>query len=88
MDFERTAPTVQLLLIALKYLWKTIYFIMQGTFSSYKQHNAVKYSIGITPQGTVCYISNGWGGRVSDKDLTENSDILSHITPGDTILED
>ena len=53
------------------------------TFSSYKHHNTVKYLIGITPQGTVCFISDGWGGRVSDKHLTENSNLLSHLTPGD-----
>ncbi len=29
------------------------------TFSSYKHHNTVKYLIGITPQGTVSYISGG-----------------------------
>ncbi len=58
------------------------------TFSSYKHHNTVKYLIGITPQGTVCFISDGWGGRVSDKYLTENSNLLSHLTPGDTILAD
>ena len=29
------------------------------TFSSYKHHNTIKYLIGITPQGTVCFISEG-----------------------------
>ena len=33
------------------------------TYSSYKHHNTVKYLIGITPQGTVSFISEGWGGR-------------------------
>ena len=56
------------------------------TFSSYKHHNTVKYLIGITPQGTVCFISDGWGGRVSDKHMAENSNLASHLTPGDTIL--
>ena len=57
-------------------------------FSSYKHHNTVKYLIGITPQETVCFISEGWGGRVSDKHLTENSRLLDHLIPGDTILAD
>ncbi len=58
------------------------------TYSAYKHHNTVKYLIGITPQGTVSFISKGWGGRVSDKHLTENSNLLSNLIPGDTVLAD
>ena len=58
------------------------------TYSSYKHHNTVKYLIGITPQGTISYISKGWGGRVSDKHLTENSTLFNFLEPGDTILAD
>ena len=48
----------------------------------------MKYLIGITPQGTVCFISDGWGERVTDKQLTENSGLLDHLIPGDSILAD
>ena len=58
------------------------------TYSQYKHHNTVKYLIGITPQGTVSYISEGWGGRTSDKFITEHSSLLSNLVPGDTILAD
>ena len=37
------------------------------TYSQYKHHNAVKYLIDVTPQGTASFISNGWGSRISDK---------------------
>ena len=47
------------------------------TYSQYKHHNTVKYLIGITPQGTVSYISEGWGGRTSDKYITEHCSLLS-----------
>ena len=58
------------------------------TYSSYKHHNTVKYLIGITPNGIVSFISNGWGGRCSDKTLTESCGILKYLLPGDTILAD
>ncbi|XP_067226618.1 uncharacterized protein [Chanodichthys erythropterus] len=58
------------------------------TWSSYKHHNTVKFLIGITPQGTVSYISNAWGGRVSDKYITENCGFLDNILPGDLVLAD
>ena len=58
------------------------------TYSSYKHHNTAKYLIGITPQGSVSYISDGWGGRASDKHITEHSTLLRNLIPGDTILAD
>ena len=33
-------------------------------WSYYRNNNTVKYLIGITPQGTICFISKGWGGRI------------------------
>lgn len=51
------------------------------TYSSYKHHNTVKFLIAVTPQGSVSYISDGWGGRVSDKHITENSDLLQNLLP-------
>ena len=58
------------------------------TWSHYKNHNTVKYLIGITPQGTISFISNGWGGRTSDQHITENSDFLKNLEYGDTVMAD
>ena len=58
------------------------------TFSNYKHHNTVKVLIGITPQGTISFVSEAWGGRTSDKSLTENCGFLNNLVPGDLVLAD
>ena len=58
------------------------------TFSSYKHHNTVKVLIGITPQGTISFVSKAWGGRTSDKFLTENCGIIDKLLHGDLVLAD
>ena len=60
------------------------------TYSTYKSHNTMTFLIGITPQGSISFISKGWGGggRTSDKHLTENCGFLNHLLPGDLILAD
>ena len=58
------------------------------TFSSYKNLNTKKVLIGITPQGTVSFISQAWGGRTSEKYLTENCGLLDKLMPGDRIMAD
>ena len=58
------------------------------TFSNYKHHNTVKVLIGITPQGSICFVSRAWGGRASDKFVTENSGLLDQLQPDDLVLAD
>ena len=58
------------------------------TWSTYKSHNTAKFLIGITPQGTICFISKGWEGRTSDQFVTENSNFLKYVQYGDVIMVD
>ena len=48
----------------------------------------IKYLVGITPSGTVSFLSAGWGGRASDKEITRNSGFLDKVTFGDCVLAD
>ena len=86
MDFVKHCPSCVVIIDCFEVFLErpTNLLARAQTFSSYKRHNTVKYLIGITPQGTVSYISQGWGGRVSDKRLTENNSILDNLLPGDT----
>lgn len=58
------------------------------TWSNYKHNNTCKYLIGISPAGAVMFLSSGWGGRVSDKQITIDSGFLDKIQHGDLILAD
>ena len=40
------------------------------------------------PQGTISFISLGWGSRTSDKHITEECGILNNLIPGDMVLAD
>ena len=58
------------------------------TWLSYKHHNTVKVLIGISPQSTISYVSQAWGGQTSDKFLTVNCEILNKLLPGGLVLAD
>ena len=59
-----------------------------STWNNYKHHNTIKCLIGMCPQGAISFISKAWGGRTSDKYLTENCHILNRLLPGDIVLAD
>ena len=42
----------------------------------------------ITSQGVISFVSDSWGGCLSDKHLTENCEILKKLLPGDVVLTD
>ena len=48
-----------------------------ATWSSYKNHNTFKVLVGISPDGTMVYISHLYDGSVSDVDLVQQCGILS-----------
>lgn len=58
------------------------------TWSNYKQHNTVTFLISITPQGSMSHVSKAWGGRATDKHITEHSCFLDKLLPGDLLLAD
>lgn len=59
-----------------------------ATWSDYKHHNTVKFLIGITPQGSICFLSKLWGGRATDKCIVVRSGFLDYIDKGDLIMAD
>ena len=58
------------------------------TWLNYKHNNTSKYLIGVTPAGAISFLSLGWGGRVSDKQITKESGFFNKVSMGDCILAD
>ena len=57
-------------------------------WSNYKHHSTIKFLLGITPQGTISYVSRCVGGRMSDKEIVERSTIMNYLLPGDLVIAD
>ena len=65
--------------------WPSSLVSQSETFSNYKHHNTFKVLVGITPGGVVSFVSELWGGRVSDKAITSKCGI---IESGDNVMAD
>lgn len=58
------------------------------TWSNYKHNNTIKFLVSITPTGAISYVSRAFGGRTSDKVITQRSGYLDKIQCGDQVLAD
>lgn len=62
--------------------------LQQMTFSNYKNNNAYKGLVGISPSGAITFVSTLFSGAISDKELTRRSGILLLLEKGDSVMAD
>ena len=62
--------------------------VQAATWSNYKNRNTLKLLVGVSPNGVITFLSPLYGGRISDKELTQRSNLLSLLEPGDSIMAD
>ena len=62
--------------------------LRQMTFLNYKNDNTFKALIGISPDGTITFVSSLFPGSISDKALTRQSGILDMLKSGDSAMAD
>lgn len=58
------------------------------TWSDYKKSNTIKYLIGCTPDGLVSFVSEGYGGRATDKVIVEDSQFVNLLDDGAHVMAD
>lgn len=58
------------------------------TYSNYKKSQTCKLMTGVTPSGTICYISKAYGGRTSDKAIFNDSSLKPLLERGDPVMVD
>lgn len=58
-----------------------------ATYSTYKHNNTLKVLIGITPTGLISFVSNVYGGCVSDRHIA-NAEFVEKVEAGDAIMVD
>ncbi len=89
-EFRDTFPTTRVIIDATEFpLEKPANPDVQAsTWSNYKNRNTLKLLVGISPNGVITFLSSLYGGRISDKEITKRSGLLSLLQPGDSIMAD
>lgn len=59
-----------------------------NVFSHYKNHNTIKILIGISPNGSIIFLSEPYGGRCTDKFVTEDCGFLNCLNDEDFVIAD
>lgn len=58
------------------------------SYSHYYANNTVKYLVVISPSGIIMFISDAYGGKCSDRYITQNSGFLDYLRAGDEVMGD
>lgn len=58
------------------------------SYSSYKSHVTFKGLIGITPCGSVSFVSSLYTGAISDKEITSRSGLIDLLEADDQVMAD
>ncbi len=65
--------------------WPTSLSARAMTYSNYKSHNTINFLLGISPTGSITFLSKSWGGRAGDKTITKSSGLI-YLLEGDDIF--
>ncbi|XP_047992251.1 uncharacterized protein LOC125230974 [Leguminivora glycinivorella] len=87
-EFKVQYPNVQCILHTFQIEMRTPTNALRQaqTWSHDKYGNTLKYLIGCTPNGLVTFVSKGYGGGISDKDILKKSKLTDDLPHNATIM--
>jgi len=56
--------------------------------SKYKHRHTMKFLVGITPSGSISFVSYGYPGSIEDDDIVRESGLIDLIEQGDAVMAD
>ena len=88
--FKRLYPNVRCIIYCTEVFTKTpsALDIQAALWSEYKHHCTVKFLVAISPSGAPCYVSQCYGGWITNKHIVRDCGVLIYVEPYDQIMAD
>lgn len=88
LAFRRTPPACSVIVDRLEILVDRPVDPLAGrqTWSPSKWHHTIKFLLGMTPQGTISFVSKGWGGATPFRHIFQHCDLLKDFKPEDYVI--
>lgn len=88
--FKKHFPKVKLIVDCTEVFTErpTSLYAQGQMWSTYKHHCTLKFLVAITPNGHICYVSDSWGGRAGDKEITLDAPLEKFLEHGDEVMAD
>jgi len=89
-EFKKRYPNTRLILDCTEIFAETpsSLLLQSQLYSSYKGNTTLKGLIGISPHGSITFVSSLYTGAISDKEITRCSGILDLVEAGDSVMAD
>ena len=84
-EFKERFPSTRVIIVATEFPLENPPNpgIQAATWSNYKNRNTLKLLVGVSRNGVITFLSPLYGGRISDKELMQRSNLLFVLEPGD-----
>ncbi|XP_025078800.1 uncharacterized protein LOC112554937 isoform X1 [Pomacea canaliculata] len=90
VDFRATFPNTRVIVDCTELFMQNPSSLVRSShfYSNYKGQATLKSLIGISPHGSVTFVSKLYSGSMSDSEITQLSGLIDLLEPGDSVMSD